>query len=87
MARPGRRRRGAGAVRRRLVRGRICRTVGLVLFAPLLVRVALLFGPAEYFALYRSRSRRSAGSPEPNQAKAALAAGLGLGIAMIGVDP
>ena len=32
--------------------GSLLATIGLMLFAPLLVRVAIHFGPAEYFALY-----------------------------------
>ncbi len=61
-------------------------TLGLVLFAPLLARVALLFGPAEYFALYTLAFATLGGVASHNQAKAALAAALGLGIAMIGID-
>jgi putative tricarboxylic transport membrane protein len=61
-------------------------TVGLVLFAPLLAKVALLFGPAEYFALYVLAFATLGGIASRNQAKAAIAAALGLGIAMIGID-
>ena len=61
-------------------------TVGLVLFAPLLARVALLFGPAEYFALYTLAFATLGGIASRNQAKAAMAAAIGLGIAMIGID-
>ena len=61
-------------------------TWGLVLLAPQLVKVALLFGPAEYFALFALAFATLGGLASRNQAKAALAAGLGLGIAMIGVD-
>ncbi|MEZ5773745.1 MAG: tripartite tricarboxylate transporter permease [Hyphomicrobiaceae bacterium] len=61
-------------------------TWGLVFLAPQLVRVALLFGPAEYFALFTLAFATLGGVASRNQAKAALAAGLGLGIAMIGVD-
>jgi putative tricarboxylic transport membrane protein len=66
--------------------GSFLATVGLVLFAPLLAKVALLFGPAEYFALYTLAFATLGGIASHNQAKAALAAALGLGIAMIGVD-
>ncbi len=59
---------------------------GLAFLAPQLVRVALLFGPAEYFALYAMAFATMGGIASSNQAKAALAAMLGLGIAMIGVD-
>jgi putative tricarboxylic transport membrane protein len=61
-------------------------TWGLVLLAPQLVKVALLFGPAEYFALFVLAFATLGGLASRNQAKAVLAAGLGLGIAMIGVD-
>jgi len=61
-------------------------TWGLVFLAPQLVKVALLFGPAEYFALFALAFATLGGIASKNQAKAALAAGLGLGIAMIGVD-
>ncbi len=61
-------------------------TVGLVFLAPQLVKVALLFGPAEYFALFALAFATLGGVSSTNQAKAAFAAALGLGIAMIGVD-
>ena len=61
-------------------------TIGLVFLAPVLVQVALLFGPAEYFALYTLAFATLGGIASRNQAKAAIAAALGLGIAMIGVD-
>ncbi len=61
-------------------------TWGLVFLAPQLVKVALLFGPAEYFALFALAFATLGGIASKNQAKAAIAAGLGLGIAMIGVD-
>ncbi|HSM19269.1 MAG TPA: tripartite tricarboxylate transporter permease, partial [Hyphomicrobiales bacterium] len=61
-------------------------TWGLVFLAPLLVKVALLFGPAEYFALYTMAFATLGGIASKNQAKAAIAAAIGLGIAMIGVD-
>lgn len=66
--------------------GSFLATWGLVLLAPQLVRVALLFGPAEYFALYVLAFATLGGISSSNQAKAAFAAALGLGIAMIGVD-
>lgn len=59
---------------------------GLVFLAPQLVKVALLFGPAEYFALYAMAFATLGGIASTNQAKAGLAAMLGLGIAMVGVD-
>ena len=61
-------------------------TWGLVFVAPQLVKLALLFGPAEYFALYTLAFATLGGVASRNQAKAAIAAALGLGIAMIGVD-
>ena len=61
-------------------------TCGLVLLAPQLVKVALLFGPAEYFALFALAFATIGGVTARNQAKAALAMGIGLFIAMIGVD-
>ncbi len=61
-------------------------TIGLMLLAPLLARVADLFGPAEYFALYLLAFATLGGMASNNQAKAAIASCIGLGIAMIGVD-
>jgi len=66
--------------------GAFLATWGLVFLAPQLVKVALLFGPAEYFALYTLAFATLGGIASKNQAKAAFAAALGLGIAMVGVD-
>ena len=66
--------------------GAFLATIGLMLLAPMLARVAYLFGPAEYFALYLLAFCTLGGMASNNQAKAALASCLGLGIAMIGVD-
>lgn len=66
--------------------GAFLATVGLMLLAPLLARVAFQFGPAEYFALYMLAFCTLGGIGSNNQAKAALAAALGLGIAMVGLD-
>ena len=66
--------------------GALLATIGLMLLAPSLARVAFLFGPAEYFALYLLAFCTLGGMASNNQAKAALAACIGLGIAMIGVD-
>ena len=66
--------------------GALFATIGLMLLAPLLARVAYLFGPAEYFALYLLAFMTLGGMSSNNQAKSALAACIGLGIAMIGVD-
>ena len=59
---------------------------GLVLLAPLLVKLALLFGPAEYFALFSLAFATLGGISSRNQAKAAIAAAMGLGLAMVGID-
>jgi len=65
--------------------GALLATIGLMLLAPLLARVAYQFGPAEYFALYMLAFTTLGGIGSNNQAKAALAVCLGLGIATIGV--
>ncbi|WP_108660972.1 tripartite tricarboxylate transporter permease [Acuticoccus kandeliae] len=61
-------------------------TCGLVLLAPQLVKIALLFGPAEYFVLFTLAFATLGGISSTNQAKSLFAAALGLGIAMIGSD-
>ncbi|MFZ7092609.1 tripartite tricarboxylate transporter permease [Primorskyibacter sp. 2E233] len=66
--------------------GALFATIGLMLLAPLLSRVAYQFGPAEYFALYLLAFSTLGGIASNNQAKAALASCIGLGIAMIGLD-
>ena len=66
--------------------GAFLATIGLILLAPVLARVAFLFGPAEYFALYLLAFCTLGGMASNNQAKSAIAACIGLGIAMIGVD-
>lgn len=66
--------------------GAFLATVGLMLLAPILARVAFLFGPAEYFALYILAFSTLGGVASNNQAKAVLASCIGLGIAMIGLD-
>ena len=66
--------------------GAFLATWGLVFLAPMLVSVALLFGPAEYFALFTLAFATLGGISSKNQSKAAFAAALGLLIAMIGVD-
>ncbi|MEM6825850.1 MAG: tripartite tricarboxylate transporter permease [Pseudomonadota bacterium] len=66
--------------------GAFLATVGLMLLAPLLSRVAYQFGPAEYFALYLLAFCTLGGLSSKNQAKAAFAAALGLAIATIGLD-
>lgn len=66
--------------------GAFLATIGLMLLAPLLARVAYLFGPSEYFALYLLAFCTLGGLASKNQIKAALASAVGLGIAMIGLD-
>ncbi len=66
--------------------GAFLATVGLMLLAPMLARVAYLFGPAEYFALYLLAFCTLGGMASNNQAKSAIASCIGLGIAMVGVD-
>lgn len=61
-------------------------TVGLMILAPLLAKVAFLFGPAEYFALYMLAFCTLGGLIGRNQAKSALSACIGLGIAVVGLD-
>ncbi len=66
--------------------GAMLATIGLMFLAPMLARVAYLFGPSEYFALYLLAFSTLGGIASDNQRKAALAACLGLAIAMIGLD-
>ena len=66
--------------------GAFLATIGLMLLAPMLARVAFYFGPAEYFALYLLAFCTLGGLGSNNQAKAAVSVCIGLGIAMIGVD-
>ncbi|MEM8632772.1 MAG: tripartite tricarboxylate transporter permease [Pseudomonadota bacterium] len=66
--------------------GAFLATIGLMLLAPLLSRIAYQFGPAEYFALYLLAFCTLGGIASNNQAKAAIASCIGLGIAMIGLD-
>jgi putative tricarboxylic transport membrane protein len=66
--------------------GAFLATIGLMVLAPLLSRIAYQFGPAEYFALYLLAFSTLGGIASNNQAKAALASCIGLGIAMVGID-
>ncbi len=66
--------------------GALFATIGLMILAPMLSRVAYSFGPAEYFALYLLAFATLGGISSNNQAKAALAACIGIGIATIGLD-
>lgn len=60
--------------------------VGIVLFAPLLARWALAFGPAEYFALMCFAFACIAGLMGDAPMKAALAAVIGLSLSTVGLD-
>lgn len=66
--------------------GAFLATIGLMLMAPMLARVAFKFGPAEYFALYMLAFCTLGGIGSNNQAKSAIAAAIGLAIAMVGLD-
>ena len=66
--------------------GAFLATWGLILLAPQLVKIALLFGPAEYFALFTLAFATLGGVASTNQAKTAFAAALGIGLATVGVD-
>jgi putative tricarboxylic transport membrane protein len=66
--------------------GSLVATVGIVLFAPLLARWALAFGPAEYFALMCFAFACITGLIGDAPVKAALAAVLGLALSTIGLD-
>ncbi|MBO0344093.1 tripartite tricarboxylate transporter permease [Roseibium limicola] len=66
--------------------GAFIATWGLILLAPQLVKIALLFGPAEYFALFTLAFATLGGVASTNQAKTAFAAAIGIGLAMVGVD-
>lgn len=66
--------------------GAFLATIGLMLLAPWLSRVAFKFGPAEYFALYMLAFCTLGGVGSNNQAKSAMAACIGLGLAMVGLD-
>jgi putative tricarboxylic transport membrane protein len=60
--------------------------VGIVLFAPLLAKWALAFGPAEYFALMCFAFACIAGLMGDAPMKAALAAVIGLSLSTVGLD-
>lgn len=67
--------------------GSFLATIGLMLFAPLLVRVAIHFGPAEYFALYVMAFATIGGVTGANPAKTLMAAIIGLVLGTVGIDP
>lgn len=60
--------------------------LGLTLFAPLLARVAVMFGPAEFFALMVFAFASMSVMMGHNPLKTGMGAVLGVMIAMIGVD-
>ena len=66
--------------------GAFLATWGLIFLAPQLVKIALLFGPAEYFALFTLAFATLGGVASSNQAKTAFAAAIGIGLATVGVD-
>ena len=66
--------------------GSIIATLGIVLFAPMLAKWALAFGPAEYFALVIFAFACITGLIADQPVKAILATLFGLGLATIGVD-
>ncbi len=66
--------------------GAFLATIGLIILAPVLARVAYLFGPAEYFALYMLAFCTLGGVAAGNQAKSVIAACIGLSVGMIGLD-
>jgi putative tricarboxylic transport membrane protein len=66
--------------------GSFIATIGVALFSPLLVEMALLFGPAEYFALFTLAFAMLGLVSTANPWKSTLAAAIGLCVAMIGID-
>lgn len=66
--------------------GSLVATMGIVLFAPLLARWALAFGPAEYFALMCFAFACITGLMGDAPMKAALAAIIGLSLSTVGLD-
>ncbi len=61
--------------------------IGLSLFAPMLARAAIHFGPADYFALYIMAFATIGGVAGVDPRKTLLSAGIGLMIATVGLDP
>ena len=66
--------------------GSVVATIGITLFAPLLARWALAFGPAEYFALMCFAFACLTGLMGTQPVKALLAALIGLSLSTVGVD-
>src|SRR5690606_35140532 len=61
-------------------------TIGVVLFAPLLAKWAISFGPAEYFVLMVFAITCLSGLVGDQPIKTGIAALIGLGLATVGVD-
>lgn len=61
--------------------------IGLSLFAPLLARAAIHFGPADYFALYILAFATIGGIAGVDPRKTLLSAMIGLMFATVGIDP
>ncbi|WP_340621152.1 tripartite tricarboxylate transporter permease [Xenorhabdus siamensis] len=66
--------------------GSLLAIVGIILFAPLLAKWSLAFGPAEYFALMVFAIACLGSMMSQNPVKSLLAALIGLGLATVGVD-
>ncbi len=66
--------------------GSVIATIGLALFAPLLARWALAFGPAEYFVLMVFAICCLAGMVGDRPVKTLLACLIGLWLATVGID-
>lgn len=66
--------------------GSFIATIGLILLAPVLAKVALSFGPAEYFALFVLAFATLGGITGKNPVKTLMAASIGLIIATVGID-
>ena len=62
-------------------------TIGLTLFAPMLAKAAIYFGPADYFALYVMAFATIGGITGADPRKTLLAALLGLMLGTVGLDP
>ncbi len=62
-------------------------TIGLMLFAPVLAKLAIRFGPAEYFALYIMAFSTLSSLTGKNPVKTLIGAVIGLMLATVGLDP
>ncbi|MDY6536123.1 tripartite tricarboxylate transporter permease [Acinetobacter faecalis] len=66
--------------------GSMVATIGIVLFAPLLAKWAIVFGPAEYFVLMVFALTCLSGLISDQPVKTGVSALIGLGLATVGVD-